>query len=61
MFLFPCRFRAEKSEVLSEDVLLLEKRVDLIKQVCHNTQKALSACIQGKGNDVEKRLVNISN
>ncbi len=53
-----CSCRAEKSEVLSEDLLLLEKRVDLIRQVCHNTQKSLSACIQGKGTDVEKRLVS---
>ncbi len=51
-------FRAEKSEVLSEDLLVLDKRVELIRQVCHNTQKTLSACVQGKGTDVEKRLVS---
>uniref|UniRef100_A0A7N6A487 Rho GTPase activating protein 44 n=1 Tax=Anabas testudineus TaxID=64144 RepID=A0A7N6A487_ANATE len=32
-------FRAEKTEVLSEDLLQVEKRLDLVKQVTHSTHK----------------------
>lgn len=38
-------FRAEKSEVLNEDLVLLEKRVSKIKTVCQNTIKKLTACL----------------
>uniref|UniRef100_A0A4W6G066 Rho GTPase-activating protein 44 n=1 Tax=Lates calcarifer TaxID=8187 RepID=A0A4W6G066_LATCA len=48
--------RAEKTEVLSEDLLQVEKRLDLVKQVTHSTHKKLTACLQGQqGTDVEKR------
>uniref|UniRef100_A0A8C5G4Y4 Rho GTPase-activating protein 44 n=1 Tax=Gouania willdenowi TaxID=441366 RepID=A0A8C5G4Y4_GOUWI len=48
--------RAEKTEVLSEDLLQVEKRLDLVKQVTHSTHKKLTACLQGhQGADVEKR------
>uniref|UniRef100_A0A671Z0D7 Rho GTPase-activating protein 44 n=1 Tax=Sparus aurata TaxID=8175 RepID=A0A671Z0D7_SPAAU len=48
--------RAEKTEVLSEDLLQVEKRLDLVKQVSHSTHKKLTACLQGQqGTDVEKR------
>ncbi|XP_030262721.1 rho GTPase-activating protein 44 isoform X7 [Sparus aurata] len=50
--------RAEKTEVLSEDLLQVEKRLDLVKQVSHSTHKKLTACLQGQqGTDVEKRSV----
>ncbi|CAB1312047.1 unnamed protein product, partial [Coregonus sp. 'balchen'] len=48
--------RAEKTEVLSEDLLQVEKRLELVKQVSHSTHKKLTACLQGQqGVDVEKR------
>ncbi|XP_055771805.1 rho GTPase-activating protein 44-like isoform X6 [Salvelinus fontinalis] len=50
--------RAEKTEVLSEDLLQVEKRLELVKQVSHSTHKKLTACLQGQqGVDVEKRSV----
>ncbi|XP_060748739.1 rho GTPase-activating protein 44 isoform X7 [Tachysurus vachellii] len=50
--------RAEKTEVLSEDLLQVEKRLDLVKQVSHSTHKKLTACLQGQqGADVDKRSV----
>ncbi|XP_028824657.1 rho GTPase-activating protein 44-like isoform X7 [Denticeps clupeoides] len=48
--------RAEKTEVLSEDLLQVEKRLELVKQVCHGTHKKLTACLQGQqSQDVDKR------
>lgn len=50
--------RAEKTEVLSEDLLQVEKRLELVKQVSHSTHKKLTACLQGQqGVDVEKKSV----
>ncbi|XP_048026988.1 rho GTPase-activating protein 44 isoform X2 [Megalobrama amblycephala] len=50
--------RAEKTEVLSDDLLQVEKRLELVKQVSHNTHKKLTACLQGQqGVDVDKRSV----
>ncbi|XP_034050656.1 rho GTPase-activating protein 44-like isoform X6 [Thalassophryne amazonica] len=50
--------RAEKTEVLSEDLLQVEKRLELVKQVSHSTHKKLTACLQGQqGMDVEKKSV----
>ncbi|XP_025931515.1 rho GTPase-activating protein 44 [Apteryx rowi] len=52
--LLPCR--AEKTEVLSEDLLQVEKRLELVKQVSHSTHKKLTACLQGQqGVDADKR------
>ncbi|XP_065805679.1 rho GTPase-activating protein 44 isoform X2 [Labrus bergylta] len=49
---------AEKTEVLSEDLLQVEKRLELVKQVSHSTHKKLTACLQGQqGVDVEKKSV----
>ncbi|XP_058845760.1 rho GTPase-activating protein 44-like isoform X2 [Acipenser ruthenus] len=49
---------AEKTEVLSEDLLQVEKRLELVKQVTHSTHKKLTACLQGQqGADVDKRSV----
>ncbi|XP_054999101.1 rho GTPase-activating protein 44 isoform X4 [Sorex araneus] len=48
--------RAEKTEVLSEDLLQVEKRLELVKQVSHSTHKKLTACLQGQqGAEVDKR------
>ncbi|XP_024140838.1 rho GTPase-activating protein 44 isoform X3 [Oryzias melastigma] len=50
--------RAEKTEVLGEDLLQVEKRLELVKQVSHSTHKKLTACLQGQqGVDVEKKSV----
>ncbi|XP_063749659.1 rho GTPase-activating protein 44-like isoform X1 [Eleginops maclovinus] len=50
--------RAEKTEVLSEDLLQVEKRLELVKQVSHSTHKKLTACLQGQqGVEVEKKSV----
>ncbi|XP_050980570.1 rho GTPase-activating protein 44 isoform X5 [Labeo rohita] len=49
---------AEKTEVLSEDLLQVEKRLELVKQVSHSTHKKLTACLQGQQSvDVDKRSV----
>ncbi|XP_061175327.1 rho GTPase-activating protein 17-like isoform X2 [Saccostrea echinata] len=50
------RFWAEKSEVLSEDLQTVEKRVELVKSVCQSTAKKIAGCLQGQGTDFEKRL-----
>ncbi|XP_061159349.1 rho GTPase-activating protein 44-like [Syngnathus typhle] len=48
--------RAEKTEVLSEDLLQVEKRLELVKQVTHSTHKKLTVCLQGhQGADVERK------
>ncbi|XP_078520954.1 rho GTPase-activating protein 17 isoform X6 [Lissotriton helveticus] len=48
--------RAEKTEVLSEDLLQIERRLDTMRMVCHNSHKRLTSCLQGQpGTDAEKR------
>ncbi|XP_074552158.1 rho GTPase-activating protein 17b [Halichoeres trimaculatus] len=48
--------RAEKTEVLSDDLLLIERRMELVRLVSHNTHKRLVSCLQGQlGTDTEKR------
>ncbi|XP_029857963.1 rho GTPase-activating protein 17 isoform X4 [Aquila chrysaetos chrysaetos] len=48
--------RAEKTEVLSEDLLQIERRLDTVRSVCHIAQKRLIACFQGQhGTDPDKR------
>ncbi|XP_061086547.1 rho GTPase-activating protein 44-like [Conger conger] len=50
--------RAEKTEVLSDDLLQVEKRLELVKQVSHSTHKKLTTCLQGQqGVDVDKKSV----
>ncbi|XP_045317543.1 rho GTPase-activating protein 17 isoform X2 [Leopardus geoffroyi] len=49
--------RAEKTEVLSEDLLQIERRLDTVRSICHHSHKRLAACFQGHGPDVEKRYV----
>ncbi|KAK7940332.1 hypothetical protein WMY93_003658 [Mugilogobius chulae] len=48
--------RAEKTEVLSDDLLQIEKRMELVRLVSHNAHKRLVSCLQGlPGTDSEKR------
>uniref|UniRef100_A0A8D3DXH7 Rho GTPase-activating protein 17 n=1 Tax=Scophthalmus maximus TaxID=52904 RepID=A0A8D3DXH7_SCOMX len=48
--------RAEKTEVLSDDLLQIERRMELVRLVSHNTHKRLVFCLQGQlGTDTEKR------
>lgn len=48
--------RAEKTEVLSDDLLQIEKRMELVRLVSHNSHKRLVSCLQGQlGTDTEKR------
>ncbi|KAL0993136.1 hypothetical protein UPYG_G00103690 [Umbra pygmaea] len=48
--------RAEKTEVLSDDLLQIEKRMELMRLVSHNTHKKLVMCLQGPvGIEAEKR------
>jgi len=48
--------RGDKSEVLSEDLLSAEKRVDLIKQTCINTEKKIGSCLQTNGGGIDPSL-----
>ncbi|XP_053848299.1 rho GTPase-activating protein 17 isoform X7 [Vidua macroura] len=49
-------WRAERTEVLSEDLLQIERRLDAVRSVCHLAQKRLIACLQGQhGTDPDKR------
>ncbi|XP_029364416.1 rho GTPase-activating protein 17b [Echeneis naucrates] len=48
--------RAEKTEVLRDDLLQIERRMELVRLVSHNTHKRLVSCLQGQlGTDTEKR------
>ncbi|XP_043109638.1 rho GTPase-activating protein 17a isoform X2 [Puntigrus tetrazona] len=48
--------RAEKTEVLSDDLLQIERRMELVRVVSHNTHKRMVACVQGQiGTEAEKR------
>ncbi|KAM5152319.1 rho GTPase-activating protein 17 isoform 2-T2 [Mantella aurantiaca] len=48
--------RAEKTEVLSNDLLEIERRLDNVRLVCHNSHKKLLGCLQGQpGTDPDKR------
>ncbi|XP_036047355.1 rho GTPase-activating protein 17 isoform X5 [Onychomys torridus] len=48
--------RAEKTEVLSEDLLQIERRLDTVRSMCHHSHKRLIACFQGQhGTDAERR------
>ncbi|XP_048100656.1 rho GTPase-activating protein 17b isoform X2 [Alosa alosa] len=48
--------RAEKTEVLSEDLLQIERRMETVRSVSHNVHKKMLACLQGQvGADVDKR------
>ncbi|XP_051530660.1 rho GTPase-activating protein 17-like isoform X3 [Myxocyprinus asiaticus] len=48
--------RAEKTEVLSDDLLQIERRMESVRVVSHNTHKKMASCLQGQiGTDAEKR------
>ncbi|XP_067118575.1 rho GTPase-activating protein 44-like isoform X2 [Centruroides vittatus] len=48
--------RAEKTEVLNEDLINAEKRVDQIKQTCQSIGKKMAACLGTETVSVEKKL-----
>ncbi|XP_077979662.1 rho GTPase-activating protein 44-like isoform X2 [Glandiceps talaboti] len=48
--------RAEKTEVLSDELLQCEKKVETLKHASHNTTKKLGACLQSPGYEYDKRL-----
>ncbi|XP_076345253.1 rho GTPase-activating protein 44-like isoform X2 [Tachypleus tridentatus] len=45
--------RAEKSEVLTEDLILAEKRVDLLQKTYDASKKKMSACLHGTVSDAQ--------
>ncbi|KAM6905267.1 rho GTPase-activating protein 17b isoform 3-T4 [Xenentodon cancila] len=48
--------RAEKTEVLSDDLLQIERRMELVRSASHIMHKRLVSCLQGPlGTDAEKR------
>ncbi|KAJ8345026.1 hypothetical protein SKAU_G00292190 [Synaphobranchus kaupii] len=48
--------RAEKTEVLSDDLLQIERRLETVRLVSHNVHKRLVTCLQGHtSTDGEKR------
>ncbi|XP_041938044.1 rho GTPase-activating protein 17a isoform X5 [Alosa sapidissima] len=48
--------RAEKTEVLSDDLLQIERRMEMVRVVSHNMHKRMVSCLQGHiGTDGEKR------
>ncbi|XP_048870779.1 rho GTPase-activating protein 17-like isoform X2 [Brienomyrus brachyistius] len=48
--------RAEKTEVLSDDLLQIERRMEMVRAMSHNTHKRMVSCLQGHiGTDAEKR------
>ncbi|XP_034148161.1 rho GTPase-activating protein 17a isoform X4 [Esox lucius] len=48
--------RAEKTEVLSDDLLQIERRMETVRVVSHNTHKRMTTCLQGHiGTEAEKR------
>uniref|UniRef100_A0A7N6BVX3 Rho GTPase-activating protein 17 n=1 Tax=Anabas testudineus TaxID=64144 RepID=A0A7N6BVX3_ANATE len=50
------RWVAEKTEVLSDDLIQIEKRLETVRSVLHNTNKKLVSCLQGQlGTDTDKR------
>ncbi|XP_061433063.1 rho GTPase-activating protein 44-like isoform X1 [Lethenteron reissneri] len=53
-------FRTEKTEVLSDELLKVEKRLESLKMVFHHAHKKLSACLHGTpGLDLDKRLKRV--
>jgi hypothetical protein len=50
-------FRSEKSEVLSQDLQSVEKRVDLVKDASQKTTKKIEGWLKNTSTDIEKRLV----
>ena len=54
-------FRVEKTEALTSDLQVLEKRVEQYGKIFSTTGKKLLSCLQGQpGQDVEKRQVSCS-
>ncbi|KAL2101103.1 hypothetical protein ACEWY4_002864 [Coilia grayii] len=54
--LFCVSHRAEKTEVLSDDLLQIERRMENVRSVSHNVHKKMLLCLQGQaGADVDKK------
>ncbi|XP_064511103.1 SH3 domain-binding protein 1 [Pseudopipra pipra] len=55
-FFFLCRAQ-EATELLSEDLLQIEQRIEPAKRAAHNVSKRLQACLQGQcGSEMDKRV-----
>ncbi|XP_072549783.1 rho GTPase-activating protein 17b isoform X2 [Salminus brasiliensis] len=53
--------RAEKTEVFSDDLLQIERRMETVRLVSHNVHKKMVTCLQGHvGTDVDKRHLPLS-
>ncbi|XP_031558625.1 rho GTPase-activating protein 44-like [Actinia tenebrosa] len=52
--------RAEKTEILSEDLQNVEKTVEKIKHACQSANKRITASMQGSGSDFEKRMKKLN-
>uniref|UniRef100_A0A8B9GYP8 BAR domain-containing protein n=1 Tax=Astyanax mexicanus TaxID=7994 RepID=A0A8B9GYP8_ASTMX len=39
--------RAEKTEVLSDDLLQIERRLETVRLISHNVHKKMISCLQG--------------
>ncbi|XP_077975752.1 rho GTPase-activating protein 17-like isoform X1 [Styela clava] len=48
--------RANKSEVLTDELLLIEKRLEHTRLACSSVYKKISQCLQSSGPDLDKRL-----
>ncbi|GLH02895.1 Rho GTPase-activating protein 17 [Gryllus bimaculatus] len=51
--------RADKTEVLSDDLQEADRRVDCIRIACQNTSKKLAGCISGQGQERDKRVKKV--
>ncbi|XP_067014084.2 rho GTPase-activating protein 44 [Anabrus simplex] len=51
--------RADKTEVLSDDLQEADRKVEYIKMACQNTGKKLASCISNQGQEKDKRLKKI--
>lgn len=48
--------RANKTEVLTDELLLIEKRLEHTRTACLSVYKKISQCLQSSGPDLDKRL-----
>ncbi|XP_049764071.1 rho GTPase-activating protein 44-like isoform X1 [Schistocerca cancellata] len=51
--------RAGKTEVLSDDLIEADRRVDYIRTACQNTGKKLTNCFPYQGQEIDKRVKKI--
>ena len=56
-------FRAGKTEALSDDLIIAEKRIEFLSKTCQNISKKISSTLLGLGQDAsarEKRIVSLN-